>query len=353
MRNMPASSTNMLANGRISVVAALLALTCAPERATVDASEPPARTTGARALSDSDPVVAAAGDIACDPSSRAFQTSGPSGCEMRKTQRVLGRIGPDAILTLGDNQYVCGAYTAFQQSFDATWGRFGDLLHPTPGHHEYMTEATHGEPCSSYADASGYFRYFGDRAVGPTGESWYSFDLQTAAGTTWHIISLNSNCKYVGGCGRGSPQEIWLRRDLARHPTDCTLAYWYSPRFSSGNHGNDREVRAFWWDLYRAGAEIVLNGHSHNYERFARQTPTGSRSSSGIREFVVGTGGIGLHRMEELQPHSQVFSASSLGVLRLRLGAGEYSWRFVHIFGESFTDSGAETCHESEDAEAS
>ena len=301
---------------------------------------------GATAFSDADAVVAAAGDIACDPKSSAFESLGPSGCGMRETQRVLGRMNPDAILTLGDNQYVCGAYSAFLESFDATWGRFRGLLHPTPGDHEYMTEATHGEACSSYPDAGGYFDYFGDRAVGPTGTSWYSFDLATSSGTLWHIISLNSNCAYVeGGCARGSAQELWLRRDLAKNPAECTLAYWYSPRFSSGNHGNDTAVQRFWTVLYDAGADIVLNGHSHNYERFGRQTPSGRWSLYGIREFVVGTGGIGLHEMEQLQPHSQVFSASSLGVLRLTLGAGEYSWRFVHVSGETFSDAGTQTCH--------
>jgi hypothetical protein len=300
----------------------------------------------AASVEASDPVIAAAGDIACDPRSRDFQRGGPDACGMARTADVLARIDPTAILTLGDNQYVCGAYRAFQRSFDATWGRFAARLHPVPGDHEYMTEETGGAPCSTLPEARGYFRYFGDRAVGPTGRSWYSFNLRTSAGTTWHIIALNSNCPRVeGGCGRGSPQELWLRRDLAAHPTRCTLAYWYNPRFSSGNHGNDPQVASFWWDLYRAGVEIVLNGHSHNYERFAQQTPAGRRSAFGIREFVVGTGGIGLYPMVELQPHSQAFSSSSLGVLKLQLGPGEYSWRFRHVAGESFTDGGRGTCH--------
>jgi len=148
-----------------------------------------------------------------------------------------------------------------------------------------------------------------------------------------------------GGCVHGSPEERWLRHDLATHPTGCTLAYWYDPRFSSGNHGDNTDVAAFWSDLYRAGAELVLDGHSHDYERFAPQTPSGQWSASGIREFVVGTGGIGLYPLVQLQPHSQAFSASSLGVLKLQLEAGAFSWRFVPVQGGSFTDSGSETCH--------
>jgi acid phosphatase type 7 len=300
----------------------------------------------AASVQASDPVIAAAGDIACDPRSRDFQRGGPRACGMARTAHVLERIGPDAVLTLGDNQYLCGAYRAFQRSFDATWGQFGARLHPVPGDHEYMTEKTGGAPCSARPRARGYFRYFGGRAVGPNGRSWYSFGVRTAAGTTWHIIALNSNCsRLLGGCGRGSPQELWLRRDLAAHPVRCTIAYWYKARFSSGNHGNDPKMAALWWDLYRAGVEVVLNGHSHDYERFSRQTPTGSRNVLGIREFVVGTGGIGLYPMVKRQQNSQAFSASSLGVLKLRLGAGQYTWRFRHVKCDSVTDSGTESCH--------
>jgi Calcineurin-like phosphoesterase len=326
---------------RCSLVVAFIVAAIAPAHQTAAAS-----AIGRFKMARSDPVLAAAGDIACDPRSRSFERAGPDGCGMRKTQHLLGRIDPDAILTLGDNQYVCGAYRAFERSFDSTWGRFGRLLHPTPGDHEYMTEKVGGKPCSTYPNASGYFRYFGRRAVGRTGRSWYSFGLRTRSGSTWHIISLNSNCgRIAGGCARGSPEERWLRHDLATHARRCTLAYWYNPRFSSGNHGNDPSVTALWQDLYRAGAEIVLNGHSHDYERFARQTPSGKWTTSGIREFVVGTGGIGLYPMQHRQPLSQAFSASSLGVLRLQLGPGKYSWRFVHTDGESFSDSGAERCH--------
>jgi acid phosphatase type 7 len=304
----------------------------------------PVRAT--RTIEATDPVVAAAGDIACDPRSRSFQQRGPAGCGMDETARLLDAIDPDAILTLGDNQYVCGAYRAFERSFDATWGRFGSTLHPTPGDHEYMTEATGGAPCSSYPNATGYFRYFGARAVGPTGKSWYSFGLTTSGGTTWHVISLNSNCLQItGGCVRGSPEERWLRNDLATNPSRCTLAYFYDPRFSSGKHGDNTDVAPFWADLYRAGAEIVLDGHSHDYERFAPQTPAGASSPLGIREFVVGTGGIGLAPMERLKAHSKTFSASSFGVLRLQLEAGAYSWRFVPVQGGTFTDSGSGSCH--------
>jgi hypothetical protein len=325
--------------GRLSIAAACL-LALLP--GTVATSAMPTRAQRNAA----DPVVTAAGDIACDPRSDAFQRHGPAGCGMSRTAALVRSIDPDAVLTLGDNQYVCGAYPAFEKSFDATWGRFGDRLHPTPGDHEYFTEASGGPPCSAAPNALGYFRYFGSRAVGRAGDSWYSFGLRTSAGTMWHIVSLNSNCEHIrGGCGRGSAEERWLRQDLANHPRTCTLAYMYDPRFSSGNHGNNTDVSRLWYDLYRAGVELVLDGHSHDYERFAPQTPSGRYSPTGIREVVVGTGGIGLYPLGKPQPRSQFASTASLGVLRLALHPGSYSWRFVPTKAGAVTDSGTAACH--------
>ena len=326
---------------RASVVIMCL-MTC-----TLGVAQPSASARGERErTAPRDPVIAAAGDIACDPRSDAFRRLGPSGCGMSKTAALVQSIDPDAVLTLGDNQYVCGAYPAFEKSFDPTWGRFGEIIHPTLGDHEYYTEQDGGPPCSATPNASGYFKYFGSRAVGRTGNSWYSFGLRTSAGTMWHIVSLNSNCARIpGGCGRGSPEERWLRQDLAAHPRRCTLAFMYDPRFSSGNHGNNPEVSRLWYDLYRAGVELVLDGHSHNYERFAPQTPSGRWSATGIREFVVGTGGIGLHPLDEPQPHSLFVSTASLGVLRLVLHPGSYSWRFVPTEAGAVTDAGKASCH--------
>jgi 3',5'-cyclic AMP phosphodiesterase CpdA len=162
-----------------------------------------------------------------------------------------------------------------------TWGRFKDRTRPAPGNHEYHS-----------GGASGYVRYFG-AAAGDPKKGFYSYDL---AG--WHIIVLNSQCAEVGGCVAESAQLQWLRQDLKAHPAKCTLAYWHSPLFSSGAaHGNDAEVKPLWDALYAANAEAVLNGHDHDYERFAPQDPSGnwtlreaSVNSWSVREVRVHTG---------------------------------------------------------------
>jgi hypothetical protein len=156
---------------------------------------------------------------------------------------------------------------------------------------------------------------------------------------------LNSNCAEVG-CAAGSEQEQWLRADLAASPRPCVLAYWHSPRFSSGDHGNDAGVAPLWDALYEAGADVIVNGHDHDYERFAPQTPGGvANAATGIREFVVGTGGASLRAFSTIRANSQVRNSATQGVIKLTLSAAAYSWQFLPIAGRTFTDSGSGTCH--------
>jgi acid phosphatase type 7 len=193
-----------------------------------------------------------------------------------------------------------------------------------------------------HSDVAPYFQYFG-AAAGDPRKGYYSYELGG-----WHVISLDSQCDQVGGCGPGSPEEQWLRGDLAQHPAACTVAYFHHPLFSSGaKHGNDPEVRGLWQALYDANAEIVINGHDHDYERFAPQDPDGRLDPTrGIREFVVGTGGKNSHReFGAPQPNSEVRNADTFGVLKLTLHARGYDWQFVPVAGESFTDSGTGSCH--------
>lgn len=190
-------------------------------------------------------------------------------------------------------------------------------------------------------NAAGYFGYFG-AAAGDPAKGYYSYDLGG-----WHVVVLNSNCSRVGGCGPGSPQERWLREDLAASKTDCTLAYWHHARFSSGaQHGGDARMTWFWQALYDNGADVVLSAHNHTYERFAPQTPAGVADAPfGIREFVVGTGGALLHTGGTAIPNGEVRNSNTHGILKLTLRASSYAWEFLPVAGRTFTDSGSGACH--------
>jgi Big-like domain-containing protein/calcineurin-like phosphoesterase family protein len=283
-----------------------------------------------------DPVLLAAGDIACDPTSGSFNggLGSATSCRQQHTSDLLvGESGAE-VLALGDNQYENGALANYQQSFDPAWGRVKSRIHPVPGNHEYGTE-----------NAAGYFDYFNGAGnlTGPAGErgkGYYSFEVGS-----WHVIALNSSCSAVGGCGVGSPQEQWLRADLAAHPSACTLAYWHHPLFSSGPHGNSAFMGPIWQALYDAGADVVLSGHDHEYERFAPQSASGAADPvRGIREFVVGTGGRSHYTLGTPQPNSAVRSDDTFGVLKLTLRDNGYDWRFLPEAGRTFTDSGSDVC---------
>jgi acid phosphatase type 7 len=190
------------------------------------------------------------------------------------TARLVGSI-PGTVFTLGDNVYPDGTIKQFRNCYEPTWGKYKKRTKPSVGNHEYRTP-----------EASGYFNYFGARAGVPS-EGYYSYRRGS-----WHIVVLNSNCEKVGGCGRRSPQGRWLRRDLANHQARCTLAYFHHPLYSTGDNTATPEVKPFWRILYDRGADVILSGHAHRYERFAPIIPGGVRSAEkGIRQFVVGTGG--------------------------------------------------------------
>jgi len=244
------------------------------------------------------------------------------------TAKLLDVI-PGTVFTAGDNAYPDGTLEQYLNCYGPTWGRHKARTHPAAGNHEYHTPG-----------AAGYFRYFGAAAGDPT-KGYYSYDLGA-----WHIIVINSNCTFIGGCQAGSPQEQWLEADLVAHPAPCTLAYWHHPRFSSGFHGNDTEMQPIWQALYTAGVDVVINGHSHMYERFAPQGPAGQADAQyGLREFVVGTGGDKLEPMRTVQPNSEVRNNSTHGVLKLTLHPSGYDWVFIPVAGASFTDVGQGTCH--------
>jgi len=255
-----------------------------------------------------DPVIAAAGDL-CS-----------TATDCAPTAALVDTIDPHRVLVLGDNAYPNGSTSDYASFYHPNWGRFKAKTNPVPGNHEYQTSG-----------AAGYFGYF-------TGvQPYYSFDLGA-----WHVVAINSEI----AVGAGSAQELWLKADLAANAGKCILAYWHQPRWSSSTtHGSNAAYHQLWLDLYAAGADIVLNGHVHNYERFAKQSPTGAADPEGIREFVVGTGGrASFYAFGTPLARSEVRNTGTHGVLELTLHTSSYDWRFVPVAGKTFTDSGSDSC---------
>ena len=282
-----------------------------------------------------DKVIAAAGDIS------TATLTGPA----KLTSDLIISLNPDGVLVLGDSQYNDGFASQYSQYFDKLWGRFKANIHPAPGHHDYYTDST----------AAGYYGYYGAAANNSSQpnctsscEGYYSFDIGN-----WHIVALNTNhfnatssaiCAYVP-CDATSAQVTWLKQDLAATAKPCRLAFWSDPRWSSGTkHGSNAALGAFWTALYAAHADLVLNGHEHNYERFAKQNPSGTADSAGIREIVSGTGGNGLYPFGTPLSNSQARDNATHGVLKLTLHSDSYNWDFLPADG-TFTDTGTQTCN--------
>jgi chitodextrinase len=309
-----------------------------------------ALNAGVATSAGSDPVIAAAGDIACDPANSNFDGGqGTSDtCRQLATSNLLVNKGLAAVLPLGDIQYYCGSYEAFKSSYDLSWGRVKGITRPVVGNHEYLTHGSSGGAtgCDSTNEgAAGYWDYFNgpgqlNGIAGRRGKGYYSFDIGS-----WHLIALNSNCGDVGGCSSGSEQGRWLEADLAAHPDRCTLAYWHIPLFSSGGR-QASNTQSFWEQLQAARADVVLAGHDHIYERFAPQRADGTADSvNGIRSFVVGTGGANHTSMASTARNSELRHTGTYGVLMLTLHPTSYSWRFQPEAGATFTDSGSDPCH--------
>jgi calcineurin-like phosphoesterase family protein len=273
-----------------------------------------------------DPVIYAAGDIACKPGDPSTATK----CHQTKTSDIiLG--GASKALALGDLQYDSASLSNLRNSYDRSWGRIKSITSPVLGNHE--------------STGSGYFDYFYGSGVnngpyGQRGKGYYSYNVGT-----WHLIAINSNCSRVA-CNAGSAQEQWLRSDLAANPKACTLAYWHHPRFSSGHDGDGTFMQDIWKALFNANADVVLVGHSHNYERFAPMNASGALDRvRGIREFVVGTGGAFFTGMSSAKPNSEVRQNNTYGVLKLTLHPTSYDFKFVPESGKTFTDTGSGPCH--------
>lgn len=313
-----------------TVASSTTTTTVAPSTTTTTVAPSTTTTTTTTVPASGDPRIAAAGDIACDPSDGSFNggLGTSSSCRAKATSDLIVGHGFTAALTLGDNQYENGTYNAYTNSYDLSWGRIKSITKPAVGNHEYQT-----------AGAAGYYQYFGTAAGLPT-QGYYSYDIGA-----WHLVALNSNCGVVS-CAKGSVQETWLRTDLALNTDKCTLVYWHHPRFSSGEHGDSTTVAPLYQAAYDGGVDVILNGHDHHYERFAPQDPSGQLDTArGIREFVVGTGGKNHYSVTTPQPNSEVTRTDTYGVLQLTLHATSYDWKFLPEAGKTFTDSGTQACH--------
>jgi hypothetical protein len=310
-------------------------------------------------------LIVAAGDISCATSDCARATSDVFAGSS-------AQVDPARVLALGDNQYQCGGASEFRSRYGPTWGRRKSITWPVPGNHEYYTNLRYpAEPeCAGYSvgpkAAAGYFGYFG-RDANSAGQAtcaaacdgWYFHDLDANGDgqPDWRLIALNSGrCGekpiFSPQCSLGSSQETWLRKVALKSPPACVLAYWHHPRYTSETkvHKDNRATDQFWRDLYGARADVILNGHVHDYERSVPLEPYGSGrqdEANGIVEFVVGTGGSDLHAFTKKGLEDPRFAARNQtdhGVLEMTLDRSGYDWRFVSVDG-SYDDHGTASCH--------
>ena len=315
------------ASGSATTSAGTVAATPATtERSPIPTAAPSGATTGSVAPSGSSTPSGSAATVATLVG--AGDIAGCGWDDDEATASLLDGID-GTVFTAGDNVYPAGSTDTYAECFDPTWGRHLDRIRPAPGNHDW-----------ELGTLDAYRDYFGDAARNEDGDPWYAYALGS-----WQVIVLDSDCTRVGGCDPGSAQGRWLADTLAASDAVCTLAIWHHPRFSSGTHGSDGTVAPFWDALYAAGADVVVNGHEHDYERFAPQDPGGGLDRErGLRQFIVGTGGVELRDFEAPVVNSELRLAVGHGVIVFRLGDGGYEWAWLPVAGE-VADRGQATCH--------
>ena len=311
----------------------------APPSSPTDSGSASSPTSPTSSTSAPDPTIVAAGDIACPPGKTVSLTA----CQQKATSDLALSLHPSVVLPLGDDQYETGTSAEFSGGYAPTWGRMDTIARPVPGNHEWGYVGSSVEPTG----AAGYFAYFGVKSHPLQPDcttfcaSWYSYDIGS-----WHVIALDSQCAAVGGCNPGNPEYQWLLSDLNSHQNTCTLAYWHIPLFSS-SQDHQPDMRSIFQLLYNKGADVVLNGHAHFYERFAPQDALGNPDPArGIRELLVGTGGRNFFPIRPTPAaNSEARIANTFGVLQMVLHETSYDWQFVPVAGSTATDQGSSSCH--------
>jgi hypothetical protein len=250
------------------------------------------------------------------------------------TARLIDGIA-GSVFTAGDNAYQNGDPLDFSECYDPSWGRFRDRTFPVPGNHDYEDRPNH--------DGHGYFDYFGD-AAGPRGLGYYAYNVGT-----WRVVTLNSEVLTAGrvpNAGAASAQLAWLTNELSSTKAPCTIAIWHRPLYSSGQNRPNPDTRDLFKKLYDFNADLVINGHDHDYERFGPQDADGHADAArGIRQFIVGTGGVEPYTFFSKQPNSETFQSNTWGVLKLTLSTGSYEWEYIPVAGRGTRDTGNGVCH--------
>jgi hypothetical protein len=280
--------------------------------------------------------VVTAGDIACAANDPSFNNLNgtATACRSKYTEQLIQQVanqqpGNVTLLPLGDEQYNSGSAADFAASYGQTWGNSINISRPVVGNHEYGT-----------SKANGYFSYFGSTRAGTSDKGYYSYDLGK-----WHVVAINTECTRIDGavgCAVGSPQETWLKADLAAHPTACTLVYGHRPRWASNSFAS-ADIAPLIADMVAAHVDLYLTGHAHSYERFAPQDANGVASSSGLTELTVGTGGAFYTGTGTLAANSVKRQTNLYGVEKLVLHPTGWDYSFIPE-NSSFTDSGTGTC---------
>lgn len=313
-----------------AVVAVVLTLSC---KIPVQITPAPASATAAEVALTGASVFMGVGDIAVcgtdgDEKTAVLMDS------LLKTDSVA-KVN-DEVFTLGDNAYPDGSASNFTLCWTQSWGdstkRIMKKIHPTPGNHEHQS-----------VGAAPYYQYFGNKA-GSSKKGYYSYDVGE-----WHAIALNAEIMVNNSFtdAERKAQEDWLRNDIKSTTKACTLAYWHDPRFSTGWHGGNPAVQPVWQILYDGGADLVLTGHDHDYERFLPLDAFGVLDSAkGIPSYVVGTGGGDLRGFRtNPSPYSASRVQGYFGILKLTLGKGEFRAAFLDVNGRIWDPSSGK-CHQ-------